>query len=101
MNLRDLAEGQSCVRCGADGSDGSVVLCHYTGVRRGSFGGGMGIKVRDIVGAHLCPRCHREMDTQSRDKEKRWEHSEEFLYLCALTWIRLFEQGSVVARRAA
>ena len=26
---------------------------------------------------------------------RKWEHSEEFLHLCALTWIRLIETGVV------
>ena len=47
MNLRELARGQSCIRCGAD--DGTVVLAHYTGVRREAFGGGFGKKVHDAV----------------------------------------------------
>lgn len=90
MNLRDLAEGQACVRCGA--RDGTVVLAHYFGPRRHSYGGGMSHKGHDAVGAHLCMSCHSEMDTLSRDKAKRWEHSEEFLHLCALTWIRVVDQ---------
>jgi hypothetical protein len=67
-------------------------LAHYTGVRRESYGGGYGIKVHDLVGAHLCKSCHRFMDTESRDKEKKWEHSEEFQHLCILTMLRLANQ---------
>lgn len=93
MNLRDRAKDQSCVRCGRD--DGTVVLAHYTGVRRLAYGGGYGRKVIDIAGAHLCAVCHREMDTLSRDKSRKWEHSEEFLHLCMLTILRLAEQGVV------
>lgn len=89
MNLRQLANGESCVRCGAQ--DGTVVLAHYFGVRRHSYGGGMGHKGHDAVGAYLCSRCHTEMDTASRDKARKWEHSEEMLHLCALTWIRVID----------
>jgi hypothetical protein len=35
------------------------------------------------------------MDQLSRDKAKKWEHSEEFLHLCMLTVLRLAEQGEV------
>jgi formate-dependent nitrite reductase cytochrome c552 subunit len=91
--LRQAAKGQSCVACSAQ--DGTVVLAHYTGVRRLAFGGGFGRKVHDIVAAHLCARCHRLMDTQNRDKAKRWEHSEAFLNYCMLTIIRLWEQGVI------
>jgi hypothetical protein len=85
--LRDAARGQSCVRCG---KTENVVGCHYTGVRRLSFGGGFGIKVHDFLIADLCQECHHYMDTLSRKKDGTSEylHSEEFLYLIALTWER-------------
>jgi hypothetical protein len=89
--LRDAANGMSCVACGRQ--DGTVVLAHYFGPRRHSYGGGMSRKGEDIVGAHLCRACHIYMDTLSKDKEKRWENSETFLHYCALTWIRLIERG--------
>jgi hypothetical protein len=92
-NLRQLAKDQSCVRCGRQ--DGSVVLCHYTGPRRLAYNGGFGIKVNDICAAHLCGKCHTEMDTLTRDKETKWQHSEEFLHLVMLTVLRLFEQGHI------
>lgn len=93
MNLRKLAKDQPCVACGTQ--DGSVVLAHYFGPRRHEYGGGMGIKGSDIVGAHLCAACHKDMDTNSKDKATRWEHSERFLHYCALTWIRLVESGAI------
>jgi hypothetical protein len=86
-DLRKYAAGQHCVRCGA--CDGTVVLCHYFGARRHNYGGGMGRKGHDAVAAHLCSACHSHMDTASRDKEGRWLHSEEFLHLCAMTWMRI------------
>ena len=85
-NLRKAARGRECVRCGAD--DGTVVLAHYFGPRRHEYGGGMGRKGHDAVGAHLCSRCHQHMDTLSRDKANKWLLSEEFLHYCALTWIQ-------------
>lgn len=91
--FRQAAKNQSCVRCGA--ADGTVVLAHYFGMRRQSYGGGMGHKGHDAVGAHLCLTCHQLMDTTLRSKELKIDHSEEFLHLCALTWIRLVEQGLV------
>jgi len=92
MSLRAAAEGQDCVRCG---SEKGVVLCHYTGARRLAYGGGYGLKVKDIAGAHLCQSCHTHMDTLSRNKALKWEHSEEFLHLCMLTILRLAERGEV------
>lgn len=85
-NLRASAKDQSCVACGIN--DGTVVLAHYFGPRRHSYGGGMGHKGHDAVAAFLCAACHRRMDTESRDKAHKWEHSEEMLHYCALTWIR-------------
>lgn len=97
QKLRDAAEGQSCVRCG---SMEGVVGCHYTGLRRLAYGGGLGIKVWDFMIAHLCGRCHHEMDTASRDKFTAWEHSEEFQHLIALTWARLFSKGIITVKGA-
>ena len=91
-DLRKLAKDQTCVRCG---STTGVVLCHYTGARRLSLGGGFGIKVTDIAGAHMCGKCHEYMDRLSRDKTKKWEHSEEFLFYVVLTVKRLAEQGEL------
>ena len=91
--LRTAARDQRCVRCGAQ--DGTVVLAHYFGPRRHSYGGGLSHKGHDAVGAWLCASCHHHMDTAGRDKETKWDHSEEFLHLCALTWIRLIETGVV------
>ncbi len=101
--LRNAARGQSCVRCGK--TEG-VVGCHYTGVRRLAFGGGFGIKVHDFLIADLCQECHHYMDTLSRKKDGTAEylHSEEFLYLIALTWERrVVHQGlfSVGGNRVA
>lgn len=91
MNLRALAKDQCCVACGR--RDGTVVLAHYFGARRHNYGGGMSKKGHDAVGAWLCARDHERMDRLSKDKSKRWEHSEEFLHYCALTWIRLIDLG--------
>lgn len=93
IDLRKLARDQACIRCGKQ--DGTVVLCHYTGARRLSYGGGFGIKVDDLAGAHLCGDCHRFMDTLSRDKDMRWEHSEEFLHCVLLTILRLAKQERI------
>lgn len=93
--LRNAANGQSCVRCGGIEA---VVGCHYTGARRLAYSGGFGIKVHDFLIAHLCARCHQEIDQLSRDKDHKYEHSEEFLHLIALTLIRLFHKGLIGVR---
>ena len=91
MNLRQQAKGERCVCCGCQ--DGTIVLAHYFGPRRHSYGGGIGHKGSDAVAALLCSGCHKSMDTDSRDKERKWEFSEEMLHYCALTWMRWLEKG--------
>lgn len=96
------ANGKPCVKCGrlVEG----VIAAHYTGVRREAFGGGFGIKCSDLIHARLCQECHLEMDTLSRDKDSRYDHSEQFLTLCALTLIQLVHEGELVVpdgRKAA
>lgn len=95
--LLKSSKDQVCVRCGK--TDG-VVSAHYTGVRRLRLGGGYGIKVHDFLTADLCQECHSYMDTISREKEKRYGHSEEFFYYIALTLERRFLQGTLVVARA-
>ena len=95
MNLRAHAQGQNCVRCGHDGSDGTVVLAHYTGARRLAYRGGYGLKSNDLCAAHLCGPCHEHMDRLSREKETKWEHSEEFQHYVLLTILRLWDQGVI------
>jgi hypothetical protein len=95
QKLRDAADGEACVRCG---NTIGVVGAHYTGARRLAYGGGLGTKVHDFMIAHLCQGCHEHMDRLSREKEKRWEHSEEFLHLIALTLMRLCSRGVLVVR---
>lgn len=95
--LRDASKGQTCVRCG---SFKNVVGCHYTGARRLSYGGGYGQKVHDFLTADLCDDCHVYMDRLSRDKSKKWEHSEEFQHYIILTIERRFVQGVIVVARS-
>lgn len=90
--LLDASNGQACVRCG---KTSGVVGAHYTGVRRLKLGGGYAIKVHDFLTADLCQECHTYMDTISREKEKRYGHSEEFFYYIALTLERRFLQGTM------
>lgn len=105
--LRDAADGQHCIRC--RGKDGTIVGAHYTGARRSAYGGGLGRKVHDLVMAHLCGKCHTWMDQllradnrsrQGKEEEDnlRWMHSEEFLHLCMLTVIRLYEQEVLIVK---
>lgn len=86
-----MSKGETCVRCNVQLP--TVVGAHYTGVRRGSYGGGMGIKVHDCLVADLCSECHAYMDRLSRDKEGRWGHSEEFQHYILLTIVKRFESG--------
>lgn len=94
------ANGKRCVRCGRQ-PEGEVVAAHYTGVRRDVFGGGLSIKVSDLLHARLCGECHQYMDSLSRNKDLKYDHSEQFLTLCALTLIQLVDEGLLVVQRGA
>jgi hypothetical protein len=58
--LLDAARGQSCALCGND--DGTVVAAHYSGLYSSALGKGMGQKAWDVCAAHLCHRCHTDLD---------------------------------------
>lgn len=91
------ANGKPCIRCKRQIE--GVVGAHYTGVRREALGGGYGAKVSDLIHARLCQECHLEMDTLSRNKEMRYDHSEQFLTLCALTLIQLVHEGVLIVAK--
>lgn len=95
QKLRDASEVQVCVRCG---NTEGVCGCHYTGMRRLAYGGGYGIKVHDFLTADLCQECHRHMDTLSRSKLMKVEHSEEFQHYVILTLERRFLQGIIIVK---
>jgi hypothetical protein len=97
--MLNLSKGETCVRCNA--ALPSVIPAHYTGCRRGAYGGGMGIKVHDFIVADLCGGCHEYMDRLSRDKEGRWGHSEEFQHYVLLTIAKRFESGKFGIGREA
>ena len=92
--LLNSANGKPCVKCGR--TIEGVVGAHYTGCRREAFGGGFGIKCSDLIHARLCQGCHLYMDTLSRNKDLKYDHSEQFLTLCALTLIQLVHEGLLV-----
>lgn len=88
-NLRNLAKGQSCIRCG---KEGDVCLRHYNGFRQHSYGKGRGIKCHDIAAAELCHWCDADFSEANYHKweggSKSIERSEEFLHWCMMTNIR-------------
>lgn len=88
----DLAEGQSCIRCGAD--DGTVVAAHYCGQFQHRLGKGMGQKCADVVSAHLCGKCHADFDQYRMGSSDA--RDAEFLALCWDTLLRNIRNGSVV-----
>jgi hypothetical protein len=96
QKLRDAPKGKPCVRCAARRD--TTVGAHYTGMRRGSYGGGMGQKVWDICLADLCDMCHEWMDRLSRDKHRAIEHSEEFQHLIILTIARRIDEGVLIVK---
>ena len=55
--LRDSAQYEACVSCGAN--DGTIVWAHSNFQRHGK---GMSTKAHDLFGAYLCQHCHNWLD---------------------------------------
>lgn len=98
--MLSAAEGQSCVNCGA--RDGTVVAAHYNGLRGAAFGRGERIKCHDLMVADLCSKCHAHFDgprsgvsSFTDSYAQKVDHSEQFLFLVAKTWIRRIGQGVI------
>jgi len=87
--LLRLADGQSCVECGA--RDGTVVSAHSNN------GKGMGLKASDATIMFLCYRCHTEYDQgKSMDKAEKVD----FAYRNnAKTLRRLIEEELLVVNK--
>lgn len=94
QKLRDAPNGKPCVRCGARRE--TTVGAHYTGMRRDSYGGGLGQKCWDICIADFCDMCHEYFDRVSREKSKAIEHSEEFQHYIIVTIMRRIDEGVLV-----
>lgn len=60
--LRDSANGEACIVCGA--CDGTVVWAHSN---QQAHGKSMGIKAHDLLGLYLCGQHHGEYDTMDRE----------------------------------
>ena len=90
--LRKLADGQSCISCGAD--DGTVVWAHANSQM---FGKGMGLKAHDCMGMFLCSICHHQLDQGFlwTKEEKR----EKTLMWILQTHLRLWQSGLVGVKR--
>lgn len=88
-DLRKLARGQDCIRCG---TIGETRLSHYNGFRAHSYGKGRGIKCSDLAGAEFCQKCDDDFSEANYHKwpggSKSIERSEEFLHWCMMTNIR-------------
>ncbi len=96
--MLDLAKGQACIRCGIN--DGTIVACHYQGLRSASLGKGEGIKTHNLFVAHLCSKCHAIVDSYDSSNfpdlfMRKIDRSEAFFYYIAKTWMRLHSQGKI------
>lgn len=61
--LLDLANGQRCVRCGAN--DGTIVPAHFHGKFAHLFGKAGSQRASDVCVCHLCHSCHEKFDAQT------------------------------------
>lgn len=87
--LLEAARGQSCALCGAD--DGTVVAAHYSGLYSNALGKGMGQKAWDHCTAHLCHRCHTDLDAYAEGNNE--ERAIRFMVAIFKTQKRLFDEG--------
>jgi hypothetical protein len=96
--LLDLAEGQRCVRCGAQ-REGETVPAHYHGKWADLFGKGGSQKCDDFLVADLCGECHFAFDSTTL-KAGRWNNEDEkaleFMVCVARTWRRRLHQRRLV-----
>ena len=89
--MRKAADGQSCVRCGAN--DGTTVFAHYSGGYSLRLGNGMGTKSDDLLGADLCHQCHTRFDSYAGGNTP--ERDSEFMFCIFQTLLRRREQGII------
>lgn len=95
--LRRAAEGKRCTVRLPGCTDRDAVLAHYGGTR---MGGGTGLKVDDLAGAHACPNCHDIVDGRKprpdwmSKQDVRLAHAEG----CIETTIRLRENGTIIVQ---
>ena len=87
-DLLRLADGESCVMCGA--RDGTVVWAHSNLLEHGK---GRGLKASDPMGAFLCFACHSELDQGK--KLGRQEKRDFILTAICRTHMRLWEEKKV------
>jgi hypothetical protein len=94
--LLDLANGQRCVRCGAN--DGTIVACHYHGPYAHLFGKGMAEKVSDHLICWLCYDCHQTFDAKDLTTDNWKDETEralEFMVLVQRTMRTMIHQGNL------
>ena len=90
--ITEKSKGSTCIDCG--GPD--AYACHYNGVRQHSYGKGRGIKCNDLMTADLCYECDQRFTEGSTLKNfSKWDRSEIFLHLIALTNIRRLKKGII------
>lgn len=85
--LLDLARDQACTLCGVQ--DGTVVAAHSNSSVHGK---GKSLKAHDVFTAHLCYRCHMELD---QGKASREEKEYAFRRAMDATTLRLWQQGRI------
>ena len=91
--LLEAAKDQACVLC--EKQDGTIVAAHYSGRYSMSVGKCWGEKSSDHVAAHLCGRCHAEMDGYAAGNDDA--RAIRFFLAIFETQRRLFARGVLKA----
>jgi len=77
-NLQRMANGQSCVACGAD--DGSTVLAHRNEYKARASG-------IDVWALELCARCHANYDQGGATRQEKRDFFNAHFPEQILRWI--------------
>lgn len=82
-------KGMPCVVCG---ETETTVWCHMSSDEKFYFdGGGMGDKIDDRVGAILCVKHHKEMDTPPTSKADAIIHAALWYRYVTLSWLYIWD----------
>jgi hypothetical protein len=96
-NLKKEAKGKECqirtLYCNHDPA--TTVLCH---VHKPSLGGGMGLKVSDLLASHGCSSCHDLVDGRSgkpRTYKEQLQDTVDLYEGCFRTLNILIDEGKI------
>lgn len=96
--LTSASRDRACSCC--EKRDGTVVRCHYSGMRQHTYGKGRGIKCHDLAAADLCIECHAKFDNYEMGQgdtklQRDIDQSEQFLHCVMVTLVQDWKEGII------